>query len=72
MRCPDRDKEAKTQFVVDLCVPKLHLCVSEADYSNEVGLTEGVITTKAPVSSLTVSWKHPCAALGVFLGVVTV
>ena len=34
-------------------------------------LDGGVITMKAPVSSLTVSLKHPCAALGVLLGVVT-
>ena len=34
-------------------------------------LDGGVITMKAPVSSLTVSLKHPCAALGVLLDVVT-
>lgn len=31
----------------------------------------GIITMKAPVSSLTVSLKHPCAALGVLFGLVT-
>ena len=70
MRCPDRDKEAKTQFVVNFCVPKFHLCVGSGLLKRS-RLNGGIITIKAPVSSFTVSLKHPCAALGILLGVVT-
>ena len=59
-----------------VCSQPLHTKASPVCVGSELlkrsRLDGGILTMKAPVSSLTVSLKHPCAALGVLLGLVTV
>lgn len=57
------------EIVGNFCVPELHLCVSVSGWPRASRLDGGVFTEQAPVSSLTVSFKHPWAALGILLGV---